>query len=77
VVQSAPIDESLDSSDYYRDRAFHEKAHRKRKAKGASDSSANLDIDSNALELQPVIIRSTQDRTLRSFSPIYIDNCLK
>jgi len=59
------------------ERAFHEKAHRKRKAKGASDSSANLDIDSSAAGLQPVIVRSTQDRTVRSFSPIYIDNCLK
>jgi len=77
VVQSAPMDECLDSSDYYRHRAFHEKVHRKRKAKRASDSSANLEIDSNAADLQPVIVRITQDTILRSFSPIFIDNCLK
>ena len=71
---------SLESSNYYRERP--PKVQRKRKT-GAASSSDNTGESSckshndNAGEVLPVVLQSQTERQLKSFNPIYIDNCLK
>ena len=62
-------EDSLESSNYYRERP--QKVQRKRKT-GATSSSGD-----DAGEVLPVVLQSQTERQLKSFNPIYIDNCPK
>ena len=71
-------EDSLESSNYYRGRP--PKVQRERKT-GATSSSVDTGESSskstNAGEVLPVVLQSQTERQLKSFNPIYIDNCLK
>jgi len=71
-------DDSLESTNYYRERP--PQLPRKRKT-GTTTQGGNagesVRKSNNTIELLPVILQSQSDRTLKSFSPIFIDNCLK
>jgi len=69
-------EDSLESSNYYRERP--QKVQRKRKT-GAASSSADTGESSckpnNAGEVLPAVLQSQTERQLKSFNPIYVDNC--
>ena len=71
-------EDSLESSNYYRERP--QKVQRKRKTGAASrrdDNGESSCKSHNAVEILPVVLQSRTERQLKSFNPIYIDNCLK
>jgi len=70
------MDDSLDSSDYYREPPG--KAQRlKRKALLGKHATHSAGVSSPAVEVHPVTLQCSVDRTLKSFNPIVIDRCLK
>jgi len=70
-------DDSIESTNYYRERPSQ--LPRKRKT-GTTSQGGNAGESSskfnNTVELLPVKLQSQTDRTQKSFSPIFIDNCL-
>jgi len=70
------MDDSLDSSHYYREPPG--KAQRlKRKASLGNNVTPSAGENVAGVEIHPVVLQSSLDRTLKSFNPIDIDRCLK
>ena len=71
-------EDSLESSNYYRERPPTVQRKRKTGAASSSDDTGESSSKSNnAGEVLPVVLQSQTERQLKSFNPIYIHNCLK
>ena len=70
------VDDSLDSSDYYREPPG--KAQRLNRKASLSDKVAQYASESVPnVEIHPVVLQCSLDRTLKSFNPIVINRCIK
>jgi len=70
------MDDSLDSSHYYREPPG--KAQRlKRRASLGNNVTPSAGENVAGVEIHPVVLQCSLDRTLKSFNPIDIDRCLK
>jgi len=70
------MDDSLDSSDYYQEPPG--KAQRlKRKASLSNNVAQSAGESVPSVEIHPVVLQCSLDRTLKSFNPIVIDRCLQ
>ena len=72
-------EDPLESNEYHRDRPT--KVQRKRKTGTTSSSGVDQGESSckstNTVELLSVVLQSQTERKLKSFNPIYVNNCLK
>ena len=70
------MDGSLDSSDYYREPPG--KAQRlKRKESLSTNVVQSAGESVSGVEIHPVVLQCSLERTLKSFNPIVIDRCLQ
>ena len=71
-------EDSLESTNYYRERPPKVKRKRKTGAASSNDDTGESSCKShNAGEVLPAVLQSQTERQLKSFNPIYIDNCLQ
>jgi len=71
-------DDDLDTSEYYRDaQSFRALTKRKLKTDSTAGSGESCSKQNKAVGLLPVVLESKTDRELKTYSPVFIHNCLK
>jgi len=71
-------DDPLESNEYYRDRPTKvQRKHKTGTLESGVDPGEISCKSTNTVELLPVVLRRQTERKLKSFNPIYVDNCLK